>query len=88
MKKTIKGFLLGVIITTLLLNITFGAQIKKLTEKVLNKKSLKLLLIYNSRHILMTPHKIPHKISPMTPHKISKLIPLLIGSPIKWYFDI
>lgn len=40
MKKTVKGFLLGVIITTLLTGAVFGAQLKKTIEVVYNSVNL------------------------------------------------
>lgn len=40
MKKTIKGFILGVIFTTLLMNTVFGVQVKKTIEVIYNSVNL------------------------------------------------
>jgi hypothetical protein len=42
MKKTIKGFVLGVIITTMLMSTVFGAQVKKTIDVIFNSVNITL----------------------------------------------
>lgn len=42
MKKTIKGFVLGAIITTMLMSTVFGAQVKKTIDVIFNSVNITL----------------------------------------------